>query len=78
VKRLVTVALVTVGLLLTATPSVARVGAPPRFNRTTGLDVSQVNDTRNVRGEVVCAGDATPDDDPWQQCTVNLRPAGVS
>lgn len=61
-------ALVAAALVLLAAGQLAYDGPPPRFNRTTALDTAQINDTRGVHGERVCA---TPDSD---DCTVIYLP----
>lgn len=74
-RRVLTVGIVASALVVLAAVPVARADTPPRFNRTARLDTSQVADTRDVWGEVICPPDVTPgDDQSWQLCTVDIHP----
>lgn len=47
------------------------------FNPDALLDTSQVIDTRDVWGEVICPRGATPDNDPQELCTVDSHPVEI-
>lgn len=74
-RRVLTVGIVASALVVLAAVPVARADTPPRFNRTARLDASQVVDTRDFRGVMICPDDVTAgDDDSWLRCTVDLHP----
>jgi hypothetical protein len=65
--------LLTIALLL-AVPAVAGAPGHHTFNDTAVLDTTQVVDTRDLYGELVCrVGDVVPDD-----CEIDLHPADES
>lgn len=63
-------------LFLTAAP-VANAERPGMFNPRARLDTTQVIDTRDVWGEMVCPPGVTINRDPYQLCIVELHPIPI-
>ena len=65
---------VAVGALLLIAAPVASAERPGMFEPSARLDATQVVDTRNLWGEMICPPGVTINRDPLNLCTVELHP----